>query len=101
MEIKVNSLETKIDSLEQRTGNLEGEIGSVKKQLEQMDHRLKRVEISLESDVVPRLQTIESCYLDTYKRYQSGIDQIDTMQRDIDVLKKVTEEHSEKLRKIS
>ena len=55
----------------------------------------------LENEVIPRLQNIESCYLTTYSRYANGIQQLDTIQKDVDVLKKVVAEHSEILKKIS
>lgn len=71
------------------------------KKLKPINDRLKKIELTQENVIIPRLSTIESCYTDTYKRYQSGIDQIDAMQSDIDIMKKVITEHSEKLQKIS
>lgn len=62
---------------------------------------VRDINLTLENDVLPRLQNIESCYTTTYKRYQSGINQIEAMQADIDVIKKVLSEHSEKLQKLA
>ncbi len=62
---------------------------------------VRDINLTLENDVLPRLQNIESCYTTTYKRYQSGAAQIEAMQADIDILKKVVTSHSEKLQKIS
>lgn len=62
---------------------------------------VRDINLTLENDVLPRLQNIESCYTTTYKRYQSGINQIESMQADIDVIKKVLSEHSEKLQKLA
>lgn len=62
---------------------------------------VKDINLTLENDVLPRLQNIESCYVSTYKRYQSGVSQIEAMQADIEILKKVVTNHSEKLQKIS
>lgn len=62
---------------------------------------VKGINITLENDVLPRLREIEACYTGTSKRYQSGINQIEAMQADIDVMKNVIREHSEKLQKIS
>lgn len=59
------------------------------------------INITLENDILPRLQNIESCYTSTYKRYQSGIEQIEAMQADIEVIKKVVSEHSEKLQRLA
>lgn len=63
--------------------------------------RLKKLEVCTENDVLPRLRTIESCYLSTYKRYEAGNDQLDAMQIDIDIMKGVLLDHSEKLQRIS
>ena len=50
---------------------------------------------------MPRLQTIESCYLSTYERYKDRNEQIDQLQLDISVIKRVVIDHGEQLRKIS
>ena len=71
------------------------------KKLKPVNDRLKKIELTQENDILPRLQNIESCYTSTYKRYQTGIEQIEAMQADIDVMKSVIREHSEKLQKIS
>lgn len=61
------------------------------------NERINRVELLLENDVLLRLQTIESCYTDTYRRYVVGLEQIEAMQTDIDILKRVVSEHSKRL----
>lgn len=60
-----------------------------------------RVELLLENDMLPRLQNIEACYTSTYRRYQFRTEQIDTMQEDVNVLKKVVQEHSEMLLRLA
>ncbi len=62
---------------------------------------VRGINLTLENDILPRLQNIESCYTSTYRRYQSGINQIEAMQADIEVMKKVIAEHSEKLQKLA
>ncbi len=62
---------------------------------------VRDINLTLENNVLSRLQNIESCYTSTYRRYQSGINQIESMQSDIDVMKKVITEHSEKLQKLA
>ena len=71
------------------------------KKLKPVNDHLKKIELTQENDILPRIQNIESCYTSTYNRYQSGIDQIDAMQNDIDIIKKVVTEHSEKLQKLA
>lgn len=71
------------------------------KKLKPINDRLKKIELTQENDILPRLQNIEACYTSTYKRYQTGIEQIEAMQADIDVMKSVIREHSEKLQKLA
>lgn len=71
------------------------------KKLLPINDRLKKIELTQENDILPRLQNIEACYTSTYKRYQTGIEQIDAMLSDIQVMKNVLREHSKILQKIS
>ena len=48
---------------------------------------------------MPRLNTIESCYLSTYHRYKDSVEGYEAMQADQEIMKKVLMEHSEKLQK--
>lgn len=67
-----------------------------------IENQLKRVQVDLlENNIIPRLSTIESCYTDTYNRYKEFADKMESGVADIDLLKKVVSEHSEKLQKIS
>ena len=71
------------------------------KKLQPIKDETRNINLLLENDVLPRLQNIESCYTSTYRRYSTGIEQIDAMQTDIDIMKKVLQDHIEKLKKIS
>ncbi len=71
------------------------------KKLKPVNDRLKKIEITQENDILPRIQNIEACYTSTYKRYQTSVEQIEAMQADIDVIKSVVREHSEKLQKLA
>lgn len=73
----------------------------VKAQIQPVENRTRNLELLLENQVIPRLQNIEACYASTSRRYISGIEQLDSIQTDTDILKKVVAEHSEILRKIS
>ena len=74
---------------------------AVQSQIEPLKHDIGDVKLLLENDVLPRLNTIESCYTSTYRRYASGINQLEALQSDVDIIKKVVAEHSENLQKIS
>lgn len=76
--------------------------------MDEMDNRLKkvetnlqRVEINQENMILPRLQNIEACYTSTYERYAKGTEQLENNAQDIELMRKVIIEHSEKLQRIS
>ncbi len=71
------------------------------KKLQPIKDDIQFFKLQNENDILPRLQNIEACYTSTYNRYKSGISQIDAMQADIDVMKSVIREHSEKLQKLA
>lgn len=71
------------------------------KKLKPIEQRLKSIELTLENGVKPRLQNIETCYTSTYDRYKNSVEGYETMQADIDIMKKVIAEHSEKLQKLA
>lgn len=70
--------------------------------LKPIENKLKRIEVDLlEYNVVPRLNTIESCYTDTYNRYKDYAEKMEAAFADIEIMKKVIAEHSEKLQKLA
>ena len=61
-----------------------------------------RIEVDLlENNVIPRLNTIEECYLSTCNRYLASSERMEGAFTDIDLLKRVVSDHSEKLQRIS
>ena len=67
-----------------------------------IENRVKRIEVDLlENNALPRLNTIEACYTDTFSRYKDNADQMQAVFDDIALLKKVVAEHSKKLQMIS
>ncbi len=48
---------------------------------------IQKINIQLENDVIPRLNTIEECYTDTYKRYVAETDDIQQLKTDVSLLK--------------
>ena len=67
---------------------------------EENSEAARSIKIILENDILPRLQNIESCYTDTYKRYVIGVEQLEALQTDMEILKRVVSEHSRKLQNL-
>ena len=74
--------------------NMKGEIITIKGEL----HLVK---LCQENMIRPRLNTIESCYTDTYTRYKEYADKMDSTFSDVDLLKRVVAEQSEKIQKLA
>lgn len=98
---QIKNLENRFDGLENRFDGLENSFDGLQTQFENLDNRVKNIELTLENDVVPRLSNIEQCYIDTFERYQEGVEKLDDMQKDIDVIKLTVTGHSEELNKIT
>ena len=85
------------DDLHEVKDDLQG----VKDDLHEVKDRVKKIEMTQEIIILPRLDTIEACYTSTYYRYKEQVETYESMKQDISILKSIVAEHSEKLRKIS
>ena len=77
---------------------LQGEMQSIESGLQKEIHQIK---LCQENVILPRLDTIESCYTDTYRRYRDNADKLEAVFDDVDIMKKVVAEHSKKLQKMA
>lgn len=68
--------------------------------MQDMNGETHQMKLFQENMMMPRLNTIEACYTGTFKRYKAYADKMDTVFSDVDLLKKVVTEHSEKIQKI-
>lgn len=73
----------------------------MKADIKELKSDVTNIKVTLENDISPRLQNIESCYTSTFDRYRNGIEEHEIMKSDIEVLKKVVTGHSEKLQKLA
>ncbi len=98
-----NEVVPRIDSMQNKLDNeVVPRISFVEDKLDnKVMPTIQSIQILIEHDMMPRLQNIESCYTSTYERYSKGIDQLDDMQVDIDILKSVVAEHSVRLKELA
>lgn len=80
---------------------LKSELQPIKNDMNEISNDIHKINLFQENVILPRLDKIESCYTDTYKRYNNYADRMESSFEDIELLKKVVIEHSEKLQKIS
>ncbi len=101
VENRFEALENRFESLENRFEALETRSDSTEHSIASISNAIINIQLLLEDQILPRLQTIESCYLDTYERYSKGADKIQATIDDVDILKKVVHRHSELLQMTS
>ena len=81
--------------------NLKSELQPIKNRLDRIENNATNISLKLENEVQPQLDTITSCYSDTYNRYKDYVDRMEAVFDDVELLKKVVSEHSQKLQNIS
>ena len=86
---------------EMMDSKLKSELQPLKNDIQSIKNEVHQIKLYQENVILPRLNTIESCYTDTYNRYRDYADKMDAAFTDIELLKKVASDHSEKLKKIS
>lgn len=60
-----------------------------------------RINLIIENEIQHDINILVENYVPAAKRYQDATSQIEAMQADMDIMKKVISDHSEKLKKIS
>lgn len=98
---EVGSLKEDVSGLKEDVSGLQKNVGSLTSRMDSLEKEVRRNSILLENEVLPRVRTIEKIYVDSSKIFMEKAAQIDSMQDDIDIMKVVIQEHSEKLKKIS
>ena len=73
----------------------------MKKMEQEVKSDIHMLKLCQENLILPRLNTIESCYTDTYRRYRDDADQMEAVSADVDIMKKVIAEHSQRLQKLA
>ena len=94
MDRKLNHITKDVQEVKKDIKVLKTEVGNI-------DIRVKNIELNQETKVLPRLNTIESCYTSTYDRYKDSVEDYEAIKQDVSIMKKVIQEHSQKLQNIS
>lgn len=73
----------------------------LKAELQPIKDEQTRINLIIENEIQHDVQLLAENYLPAAKRYEKATAQIESMQADIDIMKKVITEHSEKLQKLA
>ena len=80
---------------------LKDEIDSLKSEIATIKNEQTKTNLTIENDIRTGINLLVENYVPAARRYEKATAQIEAMQTDIDVMKSVIREHSEKLQKIS
>ncbi|MCM1038641.1 MAG: hypothetical protein NC314_12240 [Roseburia sp.] len=94
-------LRAELQPLKNEMQNMKGEMQNMKGEMQNMRGEIHQIKLFQENIILPRLETIESCYTDTYRRYQDNADRMEAVYADVDIMKKVITEHSQQLQKLA
>lgn len=98
MDNKLKPLNEKINKIE---ADMNYGFDKINKIDADMNHGFNKVSIILENEIRPNIKLLAENYLPAAKRYEKALLETESMKVDIELLKKVVTEHSEKLQKIS
>ena len=84
---EVTSVREDLTSVKEEVTSIKKDVTSLKKDVRELKDSVTKLEITQENEILPRLKEIESCYLDTYKRYQEGNDDIESLKVDVTTIK--------------
>ena len=101
LNVKVTELTADVTILKGNVTELRTDVNELAANTAGMNEQMIKTKEMLELRVVPRLDTIESCYTSTYRRYSEKTEQMDALRTDMDIVKKVVTEHSVKLHKLA
>lgn len=80
---------------------LQSELQPLKDELRDMKQRIISTALHIENTTDKNIQLLAENYVPAAKQYEKAVPEIEAMQADIEIMKKVITEHSEKLQKIS
>ncbi len=80
---------------------LSAQLEPMKKDITDIKNEVQKINVILENEIRPDIKLLAENYLPAAIRYEKSIKEHDAMKSDIELLKKVVTEHSEKLQKIS
>lgn len=80
---------------------LDAKLEPLKVDIQEMKNDIRIIKLDIENSVKPDIKLLAENYVPAAKKYEKAVPQIEAMQADIELMKKVITEHSDKLQKIS
>ncbi len=91
----VSTLKSDVSTLKSNVSTLKSDMADVKNRVSNLEQDMKVVKVDLlENNVIPRLDHIENCYMDTSKRYMKDADKFENAITDIEIMKLAIQRNS-------
>ncbi len=103
VELKADVAELKADVAELKAdvAVLKADVAELKCDVRNLERRTTNIELHLENETDRNIRLLAENYVPAARRYEQEAGRIDAMQADIDVMKRVIAEHSEKLQRLA
>ena len=97
----VSTLKNDVSELKAGVSSLNGRVSDLEQDMVALKDDMKTVKVAhLENNVIPRLNTIEKCYVDTSNRYNNSADKFETAIVDIEVMKLAIQKNSSDIQEL-
>ena len=98
---RFDGIDERFEGVDRRFDESDNRFEGIESRLDKLERDVKEIKIDLlENNVIPRLNTIEQCYLDTSKRYMESADKYDNAITDIEVMKLAIQKNSADIREL-
>lgn len=77
------ALSNMLEPIKKDMRDMKNDITGIKGELSDVKNRVKKIELTQENVILPRLQNIEACYTSTYERYKNSVDDYETIKQDV------------------
>ena len=98
LDSRMDGLESGMDKLEKRVDNMDGRFST---RLDNLEDKVTSMDRTIRHDIVPQLATVSSICAEAMEKYIKTADKIEYVQADVEILKRVTADHHEQLKKLN
>ena len=98
LDSRIDGLDSRMDKLEKRIENMDGRFST---RFDNLEDKVTSMDRTIRHDIVPQLATVSSICAEAMEKYIKTADKIDYVQADVEMLKRVTADHHEQLKKLN
>ena len=97
----ISHIKGDINYMKSDINHLNNDVSNIKSDINHLNDDINSIKMHLENVTDKNIQLLAENYVPAAKRYEKATAKIEAMQTDIDVIKSIILEHSDKLQKIS